>query len=162
MEIIVLFGLPGAGKTFVGKILEKDFGYYFYDGDQDMSNEYKDAIVNETVTDDQRQNFFNRLIGSIKRLQQPKIVLAQTFIKDKYRVQFLKAFPKARFVLLQALTKIREQRLLFRDKFELPLEKWRRMSSVFETPEISHVVIINNLDGEEEIKKQLQLIIRQS
>lgn len=31
MQIIVLFGFPAAGKTFVGKIFQQYFGYYLYD-----------------------------------------------------------------------------------------------------------------------------------
>jgi shikimate kinase len=36
MQLLVLFGLPGTGKTYVGKILEKDFGFFLHDGDTDL------------------------------------------------------------------------------------------------------------------------------
>lgn len=44
MQVIILFGLPGAGKTCVGKILEEYFNFYLYDGDIDLPDNIKDAI----------------------------------------------------------------------------------------------------------------------
>lgn len=162
MELLVLFGLPGAGKTYIGKLLEKYFGYYFYDGDQDMPQQLKDAIVSETVTDQMRDAFFDRLIASIRGIQNryQKIVVSQTFIKEKYREQFLTAFPNAQFIYVDADTPLREKRLLIRDSFRLPLEKWQKMSSIFEKPHIRHGILRNNTEGEEEVKKQLQLLIK--
>src|SRR6185436_10166319 len=100
MKVIILFGLPGAGKTFVGKILEDYFGFYRYDGDQDMSQSLKDAIVAEKVTDEMRDEFFNTLIKSARVLikKHEKLVISQTFIKEKYREQFLQEIPDAEFV----------------------------------------------------------------
>ena len=44
MSLIILFGLPGTGKTYVGKVFEKYFDYYFYDGDNDLTPEMREAI----------------------------------------------------------------------------------------------------------------------
>ena len=49
MSLIILFGLAGDGKTYVGKIFEKYFNYYFYDGDNDLTEEMKEAIKTKTV-----------------------------------------------------------------------------------------------------------------
>lgn len=162
MELYVVFGLPGAGKTYIGKLFAKYFGFYFYDGDQDMPQQLKDAIVSETVTDQMRDAFFDKLIASIRTIQNryPKIVVSQTFIKEKYRKQFLTAFPNARFIYIDAKNPLREKRLLARDSFRLPLEKWQKMSTLFEKPHIKHMILQNNHEGEEEIKKQLQLLIK--
>ena len=32
---LYLFGLPAAGKNYVGQVLAEEFGYTFYDGDLD-------------------------------------------------------------------------------------------------------------------------------
>lgn len=162
MKILVIFGLPGAGKTFVGKILEKYFAYHFYDGDQDMSQELKDAIVAGTVTDEMRQKFFDRLIFSVKSLQKDyaKLVISQTFIKEKFREQFLKTFLDAQFILIDTKTHIRENRLLIRDEFRLPIEQWRKMYDLFEIPKLPHKVITNDVDGETEMKAQLEILLK--
>jgi len=159
MEIYVIFGLPASGKTFVGNVMQKYFGFYHHDGDQDMTQKYIDAILQEQVTDEMREEFFSTLIASIKKLQQQKIVISQTFIKEKFRKQFLQSFPDAKFILVQTQIDTREKRLPS-NRFDLSLKKWRKMASIFEIPNITHSIIYNNEDGEENIKKQLQILIK--
>ena len=94
MSIFILFGPPGAGKTFVGKIFQESFGFHFYDGDEDLTPRMKWAIDHRVpITDSQRDEFFSGLIESIKRLNQtqPHLVIAQTFIKGhlyKLKISF--------------------------------------------------------------------------
>jgi len=158
-KLFIFFGLPGAGKTYVGKIAEKYFGYHLYEGDQDMSDDYKKAVVEETVNDELRQEFFDNLIERVNKLKEEKIVVTQTFIKEKFREQFLNTFPQAKFILIEASFEIREKRLLNKNRFELSLEKWQRMNKIFEKPQIPHEIIYNNDEGEEEVKKQLMKIV---
>jgi gluconate kinase len=158
MKLFIFFGLPGAGKTYVGKVVEKYFDFYLYDGDQDMSDAYKKAVMEETMTDDLRQDFFDHLIESIGELKEEKIVVTQTFIKEKFRKQLLNTFPEAKFILVDASTEVREKRLQNMGRFELSFEKWQRMSKIFEEPQIPYQVIHNDRNGEDEIKKQLEKI----
>jgi gluconate kinase len=155
MKLLVLFGLPGAGKTFTGKILQKDFGFFLYNGDLDMADAYKKAVREERMTDELRQEFFDHLIESIGKLEYEKIVVTQTFIKEKFRKQFLNAYPYAKFILIETHVDIREKRIMNGGRFKLSLEKWRRMSKLFDPPGITHEVVCNNEEGEEAIKKQL-------
>src|SRR5690606_4548719 len=58
-RLLVLFGIPGAGKTYVGRVLAADFGFHFRDVDQDLPDEMREAIVNkQPVTDAMRDAFF--------------------------------------------------------------------------------------------------------
>jgi len=156
MDLYVIFGLPGAGKTYTGKIAEKYFGFYLYDGDQDMSAKYKKAVTAEEINDDLRQVFFDQLIKSIGKLKEKNIVVTQTFLKEKFREQFLKEFPQTKFILVEASVEVREKRLLNLDRFTLSLEKWQRMSKIFEEPQIPHKIIYNNYEGEDAVKEQLE------
>src|SRR5882724_2461874 len=127
MELLVLFGLPGTGKTYIGKILEKYFGYHFFVGDQDMPKRLIHALEKqEKVTDDMRQEFFDTLRESARSLQKKykKIVVAQTHIKDIYRQQFLQEFPHTKFIFVETDTAIREDRLLKRKGFQVNIEYW--------------------------------------
>lgn len=155
MKLFIFFGLPGAGKTYAGKIAEKYFGFYLYDGDQDMSDSYKKAVIEEIMTDTIRQEFFDHLIQNVKKLQEKKVVVTQTFLKEQFREQFLKAFPHAKFILIEASAEIREKRLPNHGRFHLSLEKWQRMNKLFEKPQIPCEIIPNNAEGENEMKKQL-------
>jgi gluconate kinase len=88
--LIIVFGLPGAGKTYVGRILQECFGFFFYDGDNDLPDRMRAAIAAQAPIDDaMRDVFFARIILSIRRLQPEhnRLVVGQTCIKEKYRRQ---------------------------------------------------------------------------
>ncbi len=162
MSLIVLFGLPGTGKTYVGKVFEKYFNHYFYDGDIDLTPEMKEAIKTKTVfTDQMRDKFFKILINKIYHLSSTidHLVVAQTFIKEKYRLELLKKIPQAKFILVETKKEIREKRLIERVNYPLNLEYARIMEENFEKPLISHLKIINDGDGDESIKKTINKII---
>ena len=104
MSLIILFGLPGTGKTFVGKVFKKYFDYYFYEGDKDLTEEMKIAIkVQKVFTDRMRDIFFQKLTKSIQelKLKYKKLVVAQTFIKEKYRTVLIKKIPETKFILVE-------------------------------------------------------------
>lgn len=162
MKLIVLFGLPGSGKTYAGKVLEKEFGFYLHDGDQDLPEDMKTALLhNSLVTDDMRDKFFQQVIEATKQLEKSytTIAVAQTFIKEKYRELFLKTFPHAKFILIQAPITVREKRLAKRKNYPIDEAYARNMVKMFEIPSIPHTVLVNEKEGEEEIKKQLQLLL---
>lgn len=160
MALFILFGLPGVGKTFVGNIFKKHFNFYFYDGDNELPDEMKQAIKNQTkITDAMRDVFFQKLIQKIKKLklQYENIVIAQTFIKDKYRKMLLKKLKEVNFILIQTNTPIRESRLKKRKEYPLDMEYARNMVLHFEKPTFPYLHILNNKNGVRHIKKQIQL-----
>lgn len=162
MKIIVVFGLPGTGKTFVGKVFQEYFDYHFYDGDQDLPYEMQNAIKREEkITDSMRDLFFKKIIYETQALQKQyeRIIVAQTFIKEKYRNLFLSTIPQTQFIFVQTDTHIRETRLLKRTSYPLSIKYTRDMISLFESPTISHVVINNNEIGKKSIKKQIHSFI---
>lgn len=162
MSLIILFGLPGTGKTFVGKVFEKYFDYYFYDGDNDLTEEMKQAIkVQKVFTDQMRDVFFKKLIDKIQKLaaKHNKLVVAQTFIKEKYRISLIKKIPETKFILIETKNSLREKRLAQRKDYPLDLEYARKMEMNFDKPIINHLVITNNIDGVEDIKKQIKNIV---
>lgn len=159
MSLIILFGLPGTGKTYVGKIFEKYFDYYFYDGDEDLTLEMKAAIKTKTVfTDQMRDVYFKILISKIQDLSKKhkKLVIAQTFIKEKYRINLLEKIPEVKFILVETKKEIREKRLQVRVDYPLDLEYARKMEINFDKPIIDHQKIINNDDGDDNTKKQIK------
>lgn len=163
MSLIILFGLPGTGKTFVGKIFEKYFDYYFYDGDNDLTEEMKEAIkVQRVFTNQMRDVFFEKLIKSILNLKfkQKKLVVVQTFIKEKYRVELINKIPEAKFILVETKKSVREKHLMERVDYPLDLEYARIMEKNFDKPIINQLTIVNNVDGIKDIKKQINLLLR--
>lgn len=162
MSLIILFGLPGTGKSYVGKIFEKYYGCYFYDGDEDLTPEMKVAIKTKTVfTDQMRDIYFKILISKIQSLSKKhkKLVVAQTFIKEKYRIDLLEKIPEAKFILIKTKKQIREKRLFDRVDYPLDLNYARVMEINFEKPKIDIQIIMNNVDGENIIKEYVQRFV---
>ena len=160
--LFITFGLPGSGKTFVGEILAQKFEFYFHDADIDLPDDMKDSLIkNKIITDDMRDRFFEEVAKSIQVLQAnfKHIVVAQTFIKEKYRKKMLKQFPDAKFLFVTTPNGIRESRLLARTAYPIALPYARQMVANFESPQVEHVILDNSLDGEKFICNQLQKIL---
>lgn len=161
--IIILFGLPGAGKTYVGKLLHKHFGFTFYDGDHDVTDAIKAAIETKTpFTDEMRDEFFLKLFHSMDRLskQHENLAVAQTFIKERFRLQALERFPDARFILVKTKSSIREERLEGRVEMHLEKNYARQMVRNFDHPQIEHSILNNNEEGEAELVERLEKILK--
>jgi gluconate kinase len=159
--LLIVFGLPGAGKTYVGKLLKDKFGFYFYDGDRDLTDEMQQALKEKKLfNDSMRDVFFQNLISKVLQLHKTKkhLVVAQTFIKEKYRNQLLKALPHARFILVQTKRALREKRLLQRN--DLDQDYVKSMIKLFEKPTIEHFKVANGADGKIQLLKKLEKILR--
>ena len=164
MPILILFGPTGAGKTYIGRLLEKKFGYYFYDGDTDLTQEMKQALNSmKVITDRMRQKFITRLINSTGRLchNHEKLVVAQTFIKDKYRVRLLKRLPLTQFILVKTKTDLRYQRRQQRADYPWDEAYVKKMDALFETPKIPHRTITNDNAGPNNLKSALRSLLLQ-
>lgn len=158
MKVFVFFGLPGAGKTYAGKLAEKYFSYHFYEGDIDLPENMRAALENqEQITDEMRDQFFINLIASVKKLEKnhDTVVVAQTFLKEKYRQQFLRVFPNVTFVLIETATPLREKRLQQRKEYPIDITYARKMRDLFDRVHSSFHVIQNNSDGEIVLKDQM-------
>jgi gluconate kinase len=158
-SLFVIFGLPGAGKSFVANILNKRFGYFIYDGDLDIPIVMRYALFNkEEITDTMRKEFICAMIASVKTLAKThkRLAIHQTFLKGFMRKQFLEAFPETQFILVESPDILREKRYMKRKYFNLGLSYLRHMSALFETPQIPHETFYN---GENE-KDLLQVIFQ--
>lgn len=159
--LFVAFGLPGAGKTYAARVFE-DFGFKMHDGDDDLPDVMRSAIAaSQPISDAMRDVFFGQIIASAERLwpTHPNVVIAQTFIKEKYRQRFLDHFSTAQFVLVEADIGVRERRLSRRTHQALDPDYVRKMDRIFEPPRIPHQIISNNEDGDAHLKRQIANIL---
>ena len=161
--LFVTFGLPGAGKTYAARLFE-EFGFTVHDGDDDLPDAMREAIsTQQPINDDMRDEFFSRIIAHVEQLlpKHPKLVVAQTFIKEKYRRRFLEHFPFAQFVLVEANDPIRELRLERRTNQPLEPDYTRKMIAMFETPHIPYQVITNDADGALQLEDQIAELVKE-
>lgn len=159
--IYVAFGLPGAGKSYAARVFER-FGFYVHDADEDLPDDMRQAIATQQpVSDEMRDRFFRNITAHVEQLikDHAKIVVAQTFIKEKYRQRFLERFPQSHFILVEAGDPLREWRLSRRTHQPLDPEYTRKMISLFEPPLIPHQVISNDADGDWHLEAQIQALL---
>jgi gluconate kinase len=165
IKLLVVFGKPGAGKSYAANVLRDMFGYTIHDGDDDLPADMKEVLKKKLpITDDMRKQFIENIVVSAGKLLGKHHILAihQTFLKEFMREQFLKEFPDARFILVETDDAIREARYMKRKYFNLGLTYLRYMTKLFEAPHIPHAIIYNNKEGTSEIEFQLQSVIRDS
>lgn len=158
--LLILFGVAGCGKNYVGRILEEELGLYSYDLDQVLTEGMKRAISSRTeVSDRIRDEYMDVAIDKITELRgiYRELAAAQALFKNKHRRMILRPFPGAKFIWVQAEKKVVDARLAKRagriaSKYFADI-----VNNGFEPPTIPYSVLMNNA-GREQIISQLQLM----
>ncbi len=111
--IVVLFGVSGAGKTTVGKLLARNLGWHFLEAD-DFHPEQNIAKMRagHPVTEQDRWPWLERMRQEIKQCiaAGDNAVLVCSALKRKYR-DFLRANRSVKFVFLRGDHALIEKRL---------------------------------------------------
>jgi gluconate kinase len=158
--LIILFGLAGSGKNFVGDILAKQFNYYFWDADRSLPEEVQQSIrEKKSFTQSMRNQITDMVIQETTKLllTHQKLVVAQALYKEANREMLRQKFPDALFIHVQADPEIILQRLKQRGSV-VDQEYARTIAINFEEPHFRHEKIINNKD-EKTILTQLVSIL---
>lgn len=146
--LIILFGLAGSGKNYVGEILASEFGYFYWDADQAMPNEMREAIHQRAnFTQTMRDNLTNIIIKHIAdfKIKYSKIAISQALYKEQNRNQLLSVYPEAKLIEVKANLKNRIAHLKQRND-EIDQGYAEKISHNFEKPTISHGIVTNNSD----------------
>lgn len=101
--VIILFGVSGAGKTVVGRLLAEKLGWPFYDADDFHSATNVEKLrQGVSLTDADRKPWLESLSGLIERslAKGEDAVLACSALKKAYRSQ-LKAGAEVKLVYLR-------------------------------------------------------------
>jgi gluconokinase len=102
--IIILMGVSGSGKTTVGRLLARDLGWPFYDGDdfhpQANIDKMRQGIP---LTDADRDSWLTALRQQITALiaNHQSAVLACSALKQAYRDRLRGDQPEVRFIYLK-------------------------------------------------------------
>ncbi len=158
--LIYLFGLPAAGKNYVGEVLAEAFGFTFYDGDHDLTPEMREAVrTQQPFTDPMRDRFYAALIERLAELRRehPFLAFCQATFKERHRRLVLDAYPDVVFVLVEADEAVRMARLAAGGNPVTP-EYARRIAAFFEPPRHPHFIVHNN-HGRREVVRQLALLL---
>ena len=162
--LLILYGLPGAGKNYVGRLLAKYADGHFYDADDDLTEEMRHYIDNRIpLTDSVRDRYYAVVVGRIAELkaQHRRLIVAQALIRQRHRDMIHEAHPEARFVLIEAPRKLRIERLTYRDNHavgRLGPEYADVIAGMFERPANPTYCIVNDA-GSERILEQSTAIL---
>jgi gluconate kinase len=159
--LIYLFGLPAAGKNYVGEVLAEEFGFYFHDADCDLTADMLEAIwLGQPFTEVMRDRFYDVVIKRLEELTaaHENVAIAQATFKEKHRQRILQRFPGAIMVLVEADERIRLERL--RQANNLITVEYARQIAGFYEPPGHPVVVIQNNDGREAVVRQLVELLK--
>jgi shikimate kinase len=68
---LLLFGMIGSGKSFIGEFLQREFGITYHDADRDLPESVEEAIrMHKPITGEMRDAFVERIIERIRLLSQ--------------------------------------------------------------------------------------------
>ncbi len=162
--IIILFGLSGSGKTYIGNLLASEFGFHHIDGDQFLTLKMKEFIKNnKSFSQEMVDEFTIDLINEIdsSRIKHPNLVISQGLYRSKNRLQILNAFKeKTRIIFIQVNSSNAYQRVINRNN-QVSIELAEKISANFEEmPEAFQ--INNNSENDLALIKQLKTILATS
>jgi gluconokinase len=160
--IIVLFGLSGAGKNYIGRVLHEQYGFYFRDGDDDLPPEMRTAIERkEIVTDGMRLQHASNIVERLRLLGQsyPKVALAAGLFKEKHRQYIADHLPDVQFILVTAGPDVIQERLSRRHNHLSDIAYAVKIHAQFEPPQLPHAVIVNDVDGATDVIRQLDRLL---
>ncbi len=160
--LIILFGLPGSGKNYVGRVLAEDFGFYFHDADDLLPDDMRTAIVNHQIaTDDMRDRHLSAIAAAIRGLQveHERLAIAGAFFKARNRHWLTEQFPDLIWVLVETTPELQHLRLFQRHNHLADAAYAAQIRSQFEQPVHSHY-ILHNIGGCEEVLIQSDELIK--
>lgn len=161
MALLFVFGSPGVGKSYVGRILQDAYQFYCYEADDDLTDEMIEAIHCQRVfTEKMRADFFSAVITKTASLSNihNNIVVTQALIKEANRNQIAAALPETQFIHVTADDNNTNTRLKLRGDW-VSVEYSNKIRAIFEKPRLPHFEIDNNQD-KQHITKQLDRFFR--
>jgi gluconokinase len=166
--IVIVFGVSGAGKTTVGKLLAQKLGWKFVEADDFHSPANIEKMHRGVpLTDEDRRLWLERLRELIKRCVECRenVVLACSALKRAYR-QRLRVSEEVKFVFLRGDYELIAKQLRHRRGHFMNPELLRSQFSDLEEPKPDEGVLTIELgttpkDIVEQIKTKLHLVSKE-
>ncbi|NHI94167.1 MAG: AAA family ATPase [Candidatus Lokiarchaeota archaeon] len=159
--LLVLMGVPGAGKTTLSKLLAKDLGFEFYDIDDHIPLKYKEKMRNNQIlSEEERDDYMSDIIQDLKTISQSKsIVTALVLFREKDRKKIVDTIPETYMFKLDATFEVLKNRLKNRKDHFFNEEILRKAFEKEEPILIDHFKINVNRSIEEIVNDIKQKVI---
>lgn len=114
--LLIVYGMAGAGKTYLGKLLQKKFGFYFWDADNALTDNMIDCIKQKKLIDQSVRNEYvdvikERISLLLNTVHDQPIVVSQALYKSPARKMLMQSFKEAYFIHVDAQDEIILKRL---------------------------------------------------
>lgn len=155
-SVLFLFGLSGAGKSFVGDVIGAHHEWFVYHADDDLTDEMRQVIAEkQPFTEGMRDQFFSRIVDKIHyyRAIYPRLVITQGAYKKKHRDYIRQYVDNIDLIYVTTSDKLIHQRLEYRTN-GISNASAEAIKHIFEIPDDS-VKKLHNIDGKDEIIQQL-------
>lgn len=123
--LAILTGLPGAGKSTVGRALAERLGWQFYDVDDTLPEEWKEINRRGEFIPQSKVDAFiqNVLFKDLERMHLfGNIVASAVLAKKEYIDELARRFPESRFIYLTAPREVLMERVRNREGHFLKAE----------------------------------------
>ena len=161
--LLILFGLPGAGKSFAGQLLRDRFGFFFHEADDDIPEDYKRAVAAGQVVDDERRDAYHRhLLDRLAELHaaHPRLAVAVPLLRDRHRRWIQERFPDCVFILVQC-EPARWRARLDNRTHTVSLDYAQKVISLYEPPTVPHITLDDTAEGPADLEHQLAALLEQ-
>lgn len=155
--IIICFGLPGSGKSFIASRLVKQLKAEYLSSDQVRMK----LFANRSYADSEKQKVYLTLLHDMKLLieNDHDVVLDATFFKNELREMFKKEGEslnqKVYFIELTASNEVVKKRTMSKRKdSEADYEVYLKIMEEFELMEEAHLILDSGILNEEEMMNQ--------
>jgi len=148
--LVVLFGLAGSGKNYIGEMLGNNYGFTYWDADAMLTPAMQSAIdQNQEFTQDMRDEFTTEVIAQIKKLhnENSNLIVSQALYKEKNRQEILTAFPKAKLIWIKTSPEKIAEHLQMRNS-KVTKDYAQLISKHFEEPPATYGIIKNTTYNE--------------
>jgi gluconokinase len=145
--IAIVFGVSGAGKTTIGKLLAEEMGWKFYEADDFHPQANIDKMhAGVPLTDDDRRPWLESLRELIERCLAAKeeAVLACSALKRSYR-KFLRVNDRVKFVYLRGSYEVIARQMQQRRGHFMNPELLQSQFATLEEPEPDEDAIVIEL-----------------
>jgi gluconokinase len=147
--VLFLFGLSGAGKSWVGDLISVHTGWPVYHADADITAQMRQALADaRPFTDAMRDDYFARLPAYIQSHRQPgrPLIVTQGAYKRRHRDQLKMQVPGLELIWVDAPPELILQRLEQRGQ-GIRAASAAALFSDFEAPAGTYCRIMNDGDN---------------
>lgn len=148
--IVFLFGLAGAGKSWVGDVLATHTGWHVYHADEDLTDELRHALAeHRPFTDPMRDRYLARVAERIAelRVRHSHVIVTQGLYRERHRQALRARFADMTLVCVTAPQDLVMQRIRERPD-GISEASARALIADFEPPDTQCLTLFNLSDAQ--------------